>query len=430
MDEHFGELDHPPRLLMGPGPINVHPRVLRAMSVQLLGQFDPEFTRYMNQTMALYRNVFETRNRWTFLIDGSSRAAIEAALVSSLTPGDAAVIVSSGRFGLLLAEIAGRCGAHITMVEGAWGGVVEPEAIEAAVNRVRPRLVACVHGDTSTTMAQPIEAIGGICRRYGALLYVDATATLSGMPVPVDAWGADIVTAGLQKCLGGPSGSAPITISDRAAEHIFKRRHVERGLATAGAGDAVGQRIASNYFDLAMIMDYWSDKRLNHHTEAASMLYAARECARVALEEGLPARFARHCVAGRAVVAGAQAMGLTIYGDPAYKMSHVTAVEIPAEIDGERVRERMRRDFEIEIGTAFGALAGKVWRIGSMGINARKDAVLTTLAALESVLRREGFGFAPGAGVDAALAVYDEPCRPSPGAGDSAQALMDGVTSA
>ena len=406
MDDLYGELCHPSRLLMGPGPINVHPRVLRAMSVQLLGQFDPEFTQYMNQTMSLYRGVFDTQNRWTFLIDGTSRAAIEAALVSSLTAGDAAVIVSSGRFGLLLAEIAARCGAEVTMVEGAWGGVVAPEAVEAAVRRVRPRVVACVHGDTSTTMAQPIEAIGGICRRYDALLYVDATATLAGMPVPVDAWGADLVTAGLQKCLGGPSGSAPITLSERAADHIFKRRHVEQGLAT-DAAKPMGRRIASNYFDLAMIMDYWSDKRLNHHTEAASMLYAARECARVVLEEGLQARFARHRLAGSAVVAGAQAMGLEIYGDPAYKMSNVTAVEIPASVNGERVRERMRTEFEIEIGTAFGMLAGKVWRIGAMGVNARKDAVLTTLAALESVLRREGFGFAAGAGVDAALAIYN-----------------------
>ena len=406
MDEIMGDPYHPPRLLMGPGPINAHPRVLRAMSMQMLGQFDPEFTHYMNQTMALYRRVFDTQNRWTFLIDGTSRAAIEAALVSTLTPGDAAVVVSSGRFGLLLAEIAERCGAHVSMVEAAWGTVVEPDAIEAVVRKVRPRLVACVHGDTSTTMAQPIDAIGGICRQYDALLYVDATATLAGMPVPVDAWGADIVTAGLQKCLGGPSGSAPITISDRAAAHIFKRRHVERGLATPAGGLAEGQRIASNYFDLAMIMDYWSEKRLNHHTEAASMLYAARECARVVLEEGLPARFARHATAGRAVVAGAEALGLKIYGEPAYKMSNVTAVEIPAGVDGARVRERMRCDFEIEIGTAFGVLAGRVWRIGAMGVNARKDAVLTTLAALEAVLRREGLRFRAGAGVDAALAVY------------------------
>jgi (S)-ureidoglycine-glyoxylate aminotransferase len=408
--ETFGELDHPPRLLMGPGPINVHPRVLRAMSVQLLGQFDPEFTDYMNQTMALYRRVFETQNRWTFLIDGTSRAAIEASLVSVLAPGDKAVIVNAGRFGLLLAEIAERCRAEVTMVEGEWGTVVAPQAVEDAVRRVRPRLVACVHGDTSTTMAQPIEGLAEICRRYDALLYVDATATLGGMRVPVDAWGADLVTAGLQKCLGGPSGSAPITISDRAAEHICERRHVERGLATAATaamGGRIASRIASNYFDLAMIMDYWSEKRLNHHTEAASMLYAARECARLVLEEGLDARFARHRLAGDAIVAGARAMGLEIYGDPAHKMSNVTAIRIPARVEGERVRQSMRVDFEIEIGTAFGPLAGKVWRIGAMGINARKSAVVTTLAALETVLRREGFAARPGAGIDAALAVYN-----------------------
>jgi (S)-ureidoglycine-glyoxylate aminotransferase len=408
MTETFGELDHPPRLLMGPGPINVHPRVLRAMSVQLLGQFDPEFTAYMNQTMALYRQVFDTQNRWTFVIDGTSRAAIEAALVSTLAPGDDAVILNAGRFGLLLAEIAERCGAHVHTVEGAWGAVIEPQAVEDVVKRVRPRLVAAVYGDTSTTVAQPIAPIGEICRRYDALLYVDSTATLSGMPAPVDAWGADIVTAGLQKCLGGPSGSAPITISDKAAEHIFSRRHVERGLATAGAAAANrGPRIASNYFDLAMIMDYWSEKRLNHHTEAASMLYAARECARLTLEEGLEARFARHAAAGRAVVVGLQAMGLQIYGDLARKMTNVTGVYIPDGVDGERVRARMRSDFEIEIGSAFGPLVGKIWRIGAMGVNARKYAILTTLAALEAVLRGEGFSFSPGAGVDAALKSYE-----------------------
>jgi len=405
MTQTFGELDHPARLLMGPGPINVHPRVLRAMSVQLLGQFDPEFTGYMNETMALYRQVFQTQNRWTFLIDGTSRAAIEAALVSTLAPGDDVVVVNAGRFGLLLSEIAERCDARVTLVDGEWGTVVDPQAVEDAVKRVRPRLVACVHGDTSTTIAQPIEAIGGICRRYDALLYVDATATIGGMSVPVDAWQADIVTGGLQKCLGGPSGSGPITISDRAAEHIFGRRHVEKGLATGGTVGN-GRRIASNYFDLAMIMDYWSDKRLNHHTEAASMLFAARECARVVLEEGLEARFARHAQAGAAVVAGVEAMGLQVYGDQAHKMTNVTAVLAPAGVDYDRVKARMRTEFEIEIGAAFGPLAGKVWRIGAMGVNARKHAVLQTLAALEAVLRWEGFGAPAGAGVDAAAKVF------------------------
>ena len=402
----IGELDHPARLLMGPGPINVHPRVLRAMSVQLLGQFDPEFTGYMNEVMALYRGVFQTSNQWTFLVDGTSRAGIEAALVSTLSPGDDVVVINAGRFGLLLAEIAERCDAKVTFVEGEWGQVVDPQAVEDAVARVKPRLVACVHGDTSTTIAQPIEAIGEICRRHGALLYVDATATLGGMNVPVDKWQADIVTAGLQKCLGGPSGSAPITISDRAADHIFGRRHVEKGIATAGAASGAGRRIASNYFDLAMIMDYWYDKRLNHHTEAASMLFASRECARIVLEEGLEARFARHTQAGAAMVAGIEAMGLTVYGDQAHKMTNVTGIIAPGGVDYDRVKARMRTEFEIEIGSAFGPLAGKIWRIGTMGVNARKHAVLQTLAALEALLRWEGFKAPAGAGVDAAAKVF------------------------
>jgi (S)-ureidoglycine-glyoxylate aminotransferase len=403
----FEELNPPARLLMGPGPANIHPLVLRAMSMPGLGQFDPEFTGYMNEVMALYRQVFETANRQTFLVNGSARAAIEAALVSVLAPGDEVVVVNYGRFGLLLTEIAERCQARVTRVEAPWGSVVEPVAVAAAVARIKPRLVACVHGDTSTTMAQPLEDIGAICRRHDALLYVDATATLGGMAVPVDAWGADLVSAGLQKCLGGPAGSAPITLSDRAAAHIQARRRVERGLAAPGGVNGPGAPIGSNYFDLAMVMDYWSERRLNHHTEAGAMLYAARECARLAVREGLGPRIARHRLAGAAMALGLSALGLEIYGDSAHRMTHVVAVSAPAGLDYDTVRHRMRVDFQIEIGTAFGPLAGKVWRIGTMGLNARRDAVVATLAALETVLRREGFGFAAGAGVDAALAVYD-----------------------
>jgi (S)-ureidoglycine-glyoxylate aminotransferase len=351
--------------------------------------------------------VFSTENRWTFLIDGTSRAAIEAALVSVIAPGEDVVILNAGRFGQLLSEIAERCGARTHLVEAPWGEVIEPGRVEEAVKRVRPRLVACVHGDTSTTMAQPIAPLGEICRRYDALLYVDATATLAGMAAPADAWGADIVTAGLQKCLGGPSGSAPITISDRAAELIFGRRHVERGLARPGEAGS-GPRIGSNYFDLAMIMDYWSERRLNHHTESAPMLFAARECARVVLEQGLEARIADHARAGAAVTGAALAMGLDVFGDPAHKMTNVTAIRVPKGVDEARVRMRMRTDFEIEIGSAFGQLAGQAWRIGAMGVNAKKHAVATTFAAFEAVLRTEGFAFPAGAGVDAVLAAYAE----------------------
>lgn len=406
MPDLFGEIDPPQRLLMGPGPVNAHPRVLRAMSADLLGQFDPEMTTYMNETMALYRPIFGTQNRWTFLIDGTARAGIEASLVSLVTPGDTVLVVNFGRFGLLLTEILERIGAVVETIDAPWGETVPLDAIGAAIERFGPRVVATVHGDTSTTMAQPLEGLGALCHSAGALLYVDATATIGGMEIAADRWGADIITGGLQKCLGGPSGSAPITISDAAAERIFSRRHVERGIRRDDIVDGTARRIGSNYFDLAMIMDYWSDKRLNHHTEATTMLYGARECARVVLGEGLPACFDRHARAGRAVTAGLRAMGLTVFGDDAHRMTNVTGVHIPGGIDGEAVRRRMRDDFEIEIGTAFGPLTGRIWRIGAMGYNARKHKVLLTLGALGAVLRAEGFSPPAGEGVDAALEAW------------------------
>lgn len=405
--EFFAEIDPPQRLLMGPGPVNAHPRVLRAMSADLLGQFDPEMTAYMNEVMALYRPIFGTRNPWTFLVDGTARAGIEAALVSLVAPGDTVLVVNFGRFGLLLTEILGRIGARIETVEAPWGKIVPLDEIEAAVARVQPKLVATIHGDTSTTMAQPLDGFGAICRKYGALSYVDATATIGGMEIASDRWDVDVVTGGLQKCLGGPSGSAPVTVSEAAAERIFARRHVERGIVRADIDDGDEPRILSNYFDLAMVMDYWSDKRLNHHTEATTMLYGARECARIVLQEGLERRYARHRAAGHAMTAGARALGLEVFGDDATRMTNVTGVVIPAGIDGEAVRRRMREDFEIEIGSAFGPLQGRIWRIGAMGYNAAKHKVLITLGALEAVLRAEGFACPPGAGVEAALAAWN-----------------------
>jgi (S)-ureidoglycine-glyoxylate aminotransferase len=404
----FGEIDPPQRLLMGPGPVNAHPRVLRAMSADLLGQFDPEMTTYMNEVMALYRPIFGTENRWTMLIDGTARAGIEAALISLVAPGETVLVVNFGRFGLLLQEILGRIGAKVASVDAPWGEVVPMDAIARAIQSTGPKLVASVHGDTSTTMAQPLAGLGDLCRAAGAFSYVDATATLGGMPVEADGWGIDVVTGGLQKCLGGPSGSAPITLSDRAAEHIFTRRHTEQGIRGADSVDGAGVRIGSNYFDLAMIMDYWSERRLNHHTEATTMLYGARECARVCLGEGLGNRFARHAAAGRAMTAGLRAMGLTVFGDDAHRMTNVTGVFIPDGVDDDRVRAAMRNHFEIEIGSAFGPLAGKIWRIGAMGYNARKHNVLITLGALEACLRAEGYLLPAGAGVDAALAAWSE----------------------
>jgi (S)-ureidoglycine---glyoxylate transaminase len=405
-DPVHDELDPLPRLLMGPGPINVDPRVLRAMSAQMLGQFDPQFTRYMGDVMALYRHVFQTKNRWTFLVDGTARAGIEAVLVSLLAPGDCVLVPIFGRFGHLLAEIATRCGADVRTIEAEWGQVFTAASIEAAIKQHRPKLVATVQGDTSTTMAQPLAEIGAICRKHGALLYVDATASIGGMDLPVDAWQIDAVSVGLQKCLSGPPGVAPLTLSDRVAELIHARKHVEQGIRSAEDVTTNAPRIQSNYFDLAMVMDYWSERRLNHHTEATSMLYAARECARILLKEGLPACFARHALASRAMTAGLTAMGLKLFGDQAHKMPNVTGVVVPAGVEGEKVRRSLLEDFGIEIGTSFGPLKGRIWRIGTMGYNCRKQNVLVTLNALETVLATQGFGLPRGAGADAALATY------------------------
>jgi (S)-ureidoglycine-glyoxylate aminotransferase len=215
---------------MGPGPVNAHPRVLRAMSADLLGQFDPEMTGYMNQVMALYRPIFGTGNQWTMLVDGTARG--DRGRAGQHDPaGETALVVNFGRFGLLLQEILTRIGARFETVDAPWGEVVPMEAIREAALRIEPRLICTVHGDTSTTMAQPLDGIGAIAREVGALVYVDATATLGGMEIAADRWGADVVTGGLQKCMGGPSGSAPITVSDAAAKAIFARRHDEKAFA-------------------------------------------------------------------------------------------------------------------------------------------------------------------------------------------------------
>lgn len=392
---------------MGPGPVNADPRVLRAMSAQLIGQYDPAMTAYMNETMELYRGVFRTGNAATFLVDGTSRAGIEAAIVSLVAPGDRVLVPIFGRFGHLLAEIAGRAGAEVHTREIEWGGVFTSAAIEQAIIEVKPALLAIVHGDTSTTVAQPLDELGEICERHGVLFYTDVTASLGGNAFEMDAWGLDAATAGLQKCLGGPSGSSPISLSGKAVARIESRKSVEAGIRAEG--DAVrDDPIRSNYFDLAMILDYWGEKRLNHHTEATSMLYGARECARLLVEEGMDAAIERHRLHGAAMAEGVAALGLRIFGDRAHRMNNVVGVFIPDGVDGDRVRTGLLEDFAIEIGTSFGPLHGKIWRIGTMGYNARKDAVLTTLAALEHVLRAEGHRLTAGAGVGAARDVYAE----------------------
>jgi (S)-ureidoglycine-glyoxylate aminotransferase len=405
--ETYEDLDPAPRLLMGPGPVDLYPRVLRAMGVPIQGQFDPDFRRYMHQTMALYRQVYRTKNEQTLCIDATARGGLEACMASVIQPGDTVLVGVFGRFGHLKVEIAKRCGAKVVSVEAPWGTVFTPDQIEDAVRKHKPRMVTLCQGDTSTTMLQPLEELGKIARKHDAIFFTDCTASIAGNPFETDAWQIDMAACGLQKCLSGPPGIAPVTFNERVVDILKHRKHVEAGIKPPDLIEGNGPIIQSNYFDLAMIMDYWSPRALNHHTEAASMLYAARECARVVLEEGIDQGVARHRRASGALRAGLEAMGLELYGDAKHRMANVTGVVIPKQISQpDRVRADMLTDFGIEIGTSFGPLAGRIWRIGTMGYVCRKANILRCLASLEAVLRRNGYTPPPGAGVDAAYKVY------------------------
>ncbi|HEX6775458.1 MAG TPA: alanine--glyoxylate aminotransferase family protein [Methylomirabilota bacterium] len=392
MADSPGDLLPGPRILLGPGPTMADPRVLRAMATPLLGQFDPEFTVVMNEVMDLLRVVFQTRNERAFPVSGTGRAGLEAAMVSFLEPGDRVVIGECGRFGLLMIEIAERCGADVVVVRAEWGRIIEPDAIARALAGGRTRMVAMIHGETSTGVLQPLAEIGRLARSHDALLMVDAVVTLGGSEVATDLWGVDVMVAGTQKCLSCPSGLAPLTYNARAEAVLEKR----------------ASRIRSNYLDLLQIQRYWSPARYNHHTAPTSMVFGLREALRAIVEEGLDARFERHRLHGAALRAGLAAMGLSLFGagPEEQRLPFITPVVVPAGVDELAVRRRLVEEVGIEIGAAFGQLQGKIWRIGTMGYSARRQNVLLCLAALESVLRAEGFDSSPSAGVEAARAFY------------------------
>lgn len=404
----YAELSPSPRTILTPGPVEVDPRVLRALSYPILGQFDPEFTALMNDTMEMLRAVFRTDNRWAYPVDGTSRSGLEAVLNSLIEPGDRVLVPIYGRFGHLLHEIAERCGAEVTTIEKEWGTVFDPEEIIAAIRRTKPDIVALVHGETSTGRVQPLEEVGRVCRELDVLLVVDAVATIGGVPVETDAWHLDAVIGGTQKCLSVPSGMSPITYNERAERKVLSRKRVERGLRGPdyAAPEAQRRPIQSNYLDLAQLQDYWSPARLNHHTEMTSMLYGLREGLRIVLAEGLEARFARHRLHESALVAGLRSMGVSFYGDPACKLTVVTCVNIPEGVDGESVRAMLLDVFGIEIASSFGPLKGKIWRIGTMGYSCSRKNVLHFLGAFEAVLLRHGVKLPAGAALQAALDVY------------------------
>lgn len=402
----YKEINPSPRTLMTPGPVEADPRVLRAMSYHIIGQFDPEFTALMNETMEMERYLFRTKNKQTYVVDTTSRGGLETVLTGAVCPGDKVLIPAFGRFGYLLAEILERCGADITLLEREWGTVFTPEEIEAALKKDNYKVLACIMGETSTSMMQPLAEIGEICERMGVLLIVDAVATLGGADVRVDDWKLTACIAGTQKCISAPSGSALITYNSQIEEIVKKRKRVEAGIRTADDVAGTLPRIPSNYLDLGQLEDYWSPRRLNHHTEATSMQYAVHEALRCIMEETLDARLARHKLNDEALTAGLRAMGLTIFGDLEHKMPVVTAINIPEGADGKGIRGMLLQDFGIEIATSFGPLDGKIFRIGNMGYSSQKRNILLLLAALENVIPANGGKVAVGQGVKAAMEVY------------------------
>lgn len=403
---NFKEINPSPRLLMCPGPTDADPRVLRAMSAHVLGQFDPEFLDLMAETQEMARRVFQTANHQTYVVDTTSRGGLETVLTGAICPGDKVLIPAFGRFGYLLSEILERCGAEITLLEREWGTVFEPDEIEAELKKGGYKAVACIHGETSTSMMQPMEEIGKLCKKYDALLIVDTVATLGGVDIRVDEWGIDGCIAGTQKCISAPSGSALITYNKKIEDIILVRKKVEKGIRIDTDVDGTLPGIPSNYLDLAQLQDYWGPRHLNHHTEATSMQYGVHEALRCILKEGLQERFARHILNDKALTAGLEAMGLTIFGDIKNKMPVVTAINIPEGIDGPTLRGQMLDEFGIEVATSFGPLDGKIIRIGNMGYSSQKRNILFTLGALEAVLIRNHVKVPAGDAVQAALEVY------------------------
>lgn len=382
----------PRRLLLGPGPSIVHPRVLQALATPLVGHLDPTFLRVMNDIQTLLRRVFSTTNQFTIAVSGTGSAGMEAAVVNVVEPGDTVIVGINGAFGTRLAAIVERCGGKAIRVEVPWGHVIEPDMIGAALQRSSPvKAVALVHAETSTGAWQPLEPISALCHQYNALLIVDAVTSLGGIPVEVDRWGIDVCYSATQKCLSCPPGLAPLTLSARALSVIKNRR----------------TPCQSWYFDLSLIRDYWTEhNRAYHHTAPISMLYALREALRLIEEEGLPARFVRHQLNSRALLAALMTLGLNPLPPPDRRLPTLICVSIPAHIDEAAVRSQLLEMFGIEIGGGLGPLKGKVWRIGLMGESSTEANVLTLLNAIEEIGIRSGWVSTPGLALQAAAHIY------------------------
>jgi alanine-glyoxylate transaminase/serine-glyoxylate transaminase/serine-pyruvate transaminase len=378
----------PARVLMAPGPTNLPPAVLQALASPLTGHKDPVYLRVMDETADLLRQTFVSRNAVTLALPGTGGAGMEACLVNLLEPGDRVLIGVNGLFGERMVEIARRNGADVVPLQAEWGQIIDPDVLRRTLGEKRTKLVALVHGETSTGVLQPSADIGRLVHEHGALLALDTVATLGGIEVSTDNWELDLCYSGSQKCLSAPPGAAPLTVSERGMAAIRERK----------------VPVASWYMDLSLHEKYWLGERIYHHTAPVLTMYALREACRLTLEEGLEARWARHERLSTALVAGLEALGLQLFAPPEYRLPTVAAIRVPEGVNDARVRGILLEDFNIEIAGGLGAYAGRMWRVGIMGYSASEANVVLVLAALEHALRAEGQRVEGGAGVAAAMA--------------------------
>lgn len=391
MTQSYDELKASPRVLLGPGPSDANPRVLKAMTTPMLGYLDGEFIQILDETVNLLRQVFGTGNKLTLPVSGTGTAGMEAALCNVIEPGDSVVVGINGYFGGRIADIVQRCGGLVTAVEAPWGSAIPAEDVADAVKSANPKLVAIIHAETSTGVLQPLDDISQIVKDSGALFLTDCVTSLGGQPVDLDRRGIDIAYSGTQKCLGGPPGLAPISFSDRAVETIHNR----------------ASKVQSFYLDMTLLEAYWSGEVRNyHHTVSMSMIYALHESLRVVLEEGLEDRYKRHERNAAALIAGATAIGLKPIVQEGYRAPMLTTINIPDGIDDVDIRNRLIEDLGIEIGGGLGIFKGKAWRIGLMGESSTQRNVLLVLSALEKLLAEAGHDLEAGAGARAASEVY------------------------
>jgi alanine-glyoxylate transaminase/serine-glyoxylate transaminase/serine-pyruvate transaminase len=387
---NIAPLNPPKRILLGPGPSDVHPRVLAALAQPTIGHLDPYYLEIMNGMQRMLRGVMRTQNEMTLAVSGTGSAGMEAAVVNLIEPGDAMLVCVNGVFGGRMADVAARAGAKVTRIDRPWGEVFSPDEIRRAVNQCRPQVVGVVMAETSTGASQPIEDISRIVHDAGALLLVDTVTALGGMPVETDGWRIDAIYSGTQKCLSCPPGLAPLSFSAAAMDKIRSRK----------------AKVQSWYLDVTLLAQYWSQERVYHHTAPINMTYALYEALRIVHEEGLDAAFKRHAQNHSALKAGLAAIGIGFTAQEGHQLPMLNAVRIPEDVDDAAVRRGLLERFGIEIGAGLGEFKGKVWRIGLMGHSSRRENVLALLAALEALLAEQGHKFKPGDSLSAASAAY------------------------